>query len=290
MGRHRGVPAYFANWRTVRVLLSHGIRFSERDWQHTMAAVTSHYNIGGGLDPAQALPAGADPEAAFAEAIDVLRRPAIVTVNSSGLRDLLAPHVPAVAYVPNGVDTELFTPAPDHAYDPARPRVGWVGKVKAAKNFAAIEAVAAELEPEGFAFDVRAHGKTAEAEELLGPEAMAAWYRGLDFYLCASWHEGTPNPALEAAACGVPSVTTRVGNMVDLVRDGENGFFVEPDAASIATTLRGLRELGPEEYRAVSTAVRRDVEQHWRWDQAVSGFRNAFAALLERSGGAALPR
>lgn len=290
LGRHHGVPAYFANWRTVRVLLHHGVRFSARDWQSTMVAVTSHYNIGGGLDPVQALPAGADPEAAFAEAIDVLRRPAVVTVNSTGLYDLLAGHVPAVRYVPNGVDTERFRPAADHAYDPRAPRIGWVGKVKAAKNFATLEAVSTELTPEGFAFDIHAHGKTAGREELLGPEAMAGFYRGLDFYLCTSWHEGTPNPALEAAACGVPPVTTRVGNMVDLVREGENGLFVEPTTESICATLRGVRDLGPDRYRAMSAAVRRDIEERWRWDQAAEGFREAFAHLLGGSNGAALTR
>ena len=47
---------------------------------------------------------------------------------------------------------------------------------------------------------------------------------------------------VEAAACGLPVVTTRVGNMPELIRDGENGFFVERDAADIAAKLCQLRD------------------------------------------------
>jgi len=39
---------------------------------------------------------------------------------------------------------------------------------------------------------------------------MVEFYRSLDVYVCASRSEGTPNPCLEAAACGLPVVTTRV--------------------------------------------------------------------------------
>jgi hypothetical protein len=73
-------------------------------------------------------------------------------------------------------------------------------------------------------------------------EEMLDFYRSLDVYVCASRSEGTPNPCLEAAACGLPVVTTRVGNMPELIGDGENGFFVERDVADIADKLRRLRD------------------------------------------------
>ena len=71
---------------------------------------------------------------------------------------------------------------------------------------------------------------------------MRDFYQSLHVYVCASRSEGTPNPCLEAAACGLPVVTTPVGNMPEFVRDGVNGFFVARDVDAIAATLRRLRD------------------------------------------------
>lgn len=54
-------------------------------------------------------------------------------------------------------------------------------------------------------------------------------YRTLDLYLVTSRHEGGPKAVLEAMACGVPLVTTRVGQAMDLVRHAENGFMTNID-------------------------------------------------------------
>ena len=49
---------------------------------------------------------------------------------------------------------------------------------------------------------------------------MAAWYDTGTVYVVASQFEGTPNPALEAASAGCVVVSTPVGNMPELIRDG----------------------------------------------------------------------
>ena len=75
----------------------------------------------------------------------------------------------------------------------------------------------------------------------LSMDQMLDFYRSIDFYLCASWNEGTPNPGLEAGACGVPVVSTRVGNMRELIKDGTNGYFVEPTVESIVDCFNNIR-------------------------------------------------
>ena len=50
-------------------------------------------------------------------------------------------------------------------------------------------------------------------------------YRCLDLYLVTSREEGGPKAVLESMASGVPLVTTRVGQAMDLVRHGENGWM-----------------------------------------------------------------
>jgi glycosyltransferase involved in cell wall biosynthesis len=56
-------------------------------------------------------------------------------------------------------------------------------------------------------------------------------FQALDVYIIASRQEGGPKAVLEAMATGVPLVTTRVGQAMDLVRHGQNGWMVEIDDA-----------------------------------------------------------
>jgi len=275
LGLRRRSPVYLASWR-----LLHALR-GRIDLARTMVSVTSHYELGGGLAPDKALRRGTDPESSLAIAAELLSACAVVTVNSSPLYELLSPHVHGLIYAPNGVDHRFFTPAP-HTYDAEHPRVGWAGKRKAAKNVEALDAAADMLRSEGFAFELVGGDKADEKP--LDAAGMRDFYRRLDWYLCASWHEGTPNPALEAAASGVPIVSTRVGNMVDLVRHGENGFFVEPTAESIVETLRAARTLAPEDHARMARAARASVEADWTWERNVAPYREAFDRLLHTLG------
>jgi glycosyltransferase involved in cell wall biosynthesis len=50
-------------------------------------------------------------------------------------------------------------------------------------------------------------------------------FPALDLYLVTSRQEGGPKAVLESMASGVPLVTTRVGQAMDLVRHGQNGWM-----------------------------------------------------------------
>lgn len=51
-------------------------------------------------------------------------------------------------------------------------------------------------------------------------------FRALDLYLVTSRQEGGPKAVLESMASGIPLVTTRVGQAMDIVRHGQNGWMV----------------------------------------------------------------
>lgn len=61
------------------------------------------------------------------------------------------------------------------------------------------------------------------------PESVGQLYQALDVYLVASRVEGGPKALLESMASRIPLVTTRVGQAVDLVEHGKNGWMVEPE-------------------------------------------------------------
>ena len=54
---------------------------------------------------------------------------------------------------------------------------------------------------------------------------IAKMFQTLDLYMVASRQEGGPKAILESMASGVPLITTRVGQAMDLVKHGENAFM-----------------------------------------------------------------
>ncbi|HZT54045.1 MAG TPA: glycosyltransferase, partial [Gaiellaceae bacterium] len=72
-----------------------------------------------------------------------------------------------------------------------------------------------------------------------GPrDDVERWYAAMDVHLITSRSEGTTTTALEAQACGVPVVATRVGALHEAVEDGVTGVLVppgKPEAIAAAT-------------------------------------------------------
>ena len=54
-------------------------------------------------------------------------------------------------------------------------------------------------------------------------------YQALDLYIVSSRQEGGPKAILESMASGVPIVTSRVGQAMELVKHGVNGWMVDVD-------------------------------------------------------------
>ena len=83
-----------------------------------------------------------------------------------------------------------------------------------------------------------------------------------DLLVLPSSYEANALVVLEALACGLPVVSTRVGFAPDLIVDGENGFLVERDAAAIGDRLA---ELDGQPLNAWRERARGTAEQHsWR--------------------------
>ena len=52
-----------------------------------------------------------------------------------------------------------------------------------------------------------------------------------DLFVYPSYTEGMPIAVIEAMACGLPIIATRVGGLPDLVTEGKNGLLVDPGRA-----------------------------------------------------------
>jgi glycosyltransferase involved in cell wall biosynthesis len=81
----------------------------------------------------------------------------------------------------------------------------------------------------------------------------------IDVAVLPSYREGVPRSLLEAAACGLPIVTTDVPGCREVVRHGRNGLLVPArDPAALAAAIRFMYEM-PEERRRMGLAARATV-------------------------------
>lgn len=90
------------------------------------------------------------------------------------------------------------------------------------------------------------------------PSELAEIYRTSRACVCASTCEGGPRFTVEAMACGTPVVSTPVGVMTDLLRDGAAGRLCGFDVESLAKSLDDVlthegrrRDRGTEAIRRV---------------------------------------
>ncbi len=97
---------------------------------------------------------------------------------------------------------------------------------------------------------------------------MRKFYNSLDLYISASRSEGTPRPVIEAAACGVPVITTDIGIVPELIVNDVNGFIVDRTYEAIKSKLQWIvncRELLP----STGNQIREKMEKEFNWEQLI---------------------
>jgi glycosyltransferase involved in cell wall biosynthesis len=190
--------------------------------------------------------------------------------------------------VPNGVDLGRYA---FRAAAPPDPVLFFVGDLAWAPNADGIRWFLGRVWPEvrrrrpGARVEILARERPADLARAAGPEVRFGyaddtrpyWARAALAIVPLLSGGGTRLKILEAAACGVPVVSTRVGaEGLDLEPGAE--IAIAEDAGEFASeTLRLLADAPAA--RRQAEAARRKVEERYGWD----GIGEAFArALLER--------
>lgn len=91
-------------------------------------------------------------------------------------------------------------------------------------------------------------------------EDVAKVFNQSEIFIMPSFNEGGPRVTLEAMACNIPVITTRVGIMNELIRDKENGLFADWSPEDIAE--KSLFLLNNHELRRkIATNGKHSVQQ-----------------------------
>ena len=244
----RHLHAHFANAATTVTLLAAELGARERfTWSFTMHGPTEFDDVTRFRVPEKVR------AAAFVACISDYAR--------SQLMKLVEPEQwGKLRIVHCGIDASVFTPGERRGTGGAL-RVLCVGRLVADKGQELLVRAAAGMEDvelvlvgdgpsretlERVASDLGARVQFAGA---VGQDRIVELYRSADVFCLPSFAEGVPVVLMEAMACELPVVTTRIMGIPELVEDGRTGLLVAPGRAdALAEALgrlaadAGLRE------------------------------------------------
>ena len=202
----------------------------------------------------------------------------------------------------NGVDTSRFQPR----HEPMSPLqgcpfnddklwlIGTVGRMQTVKNQTLLARVFVDLLQRRPDLKSRARlvmigdgPLRAESQAILDAAALGhlAWLpgersdvadvmRGLDCFVLPSLAEGISNTILEAMACGLPVLATRVGGNADLVAPGQTGWLVPSDELAALSVRLEAWVHQPSAAAAMGQAGRLRVEQEFSLQAMVAAYQD----------------
>lgn len=214
-----------------------------------------------------------------------------------------------VELIPNGIDRELFTkPLSSEVIAAERSRyhvpsdafvITTVSRL-VPKNGIGDLIVALALLPARFTLVVHGFGPlqmklehmakmlgVAERIRFMGPlarEHMPVALRAADVFARPSLTEGLGTAFLEAMAAGVPVIATPVGGIVDFLRDGETGFFTQPqNPQSLAHTIERVAALDTMQRTTIIERARQMVFREYDWDMIARRMDALFHRVAEQT-------
>jgi len=178
--------------------------------------------------------------------------------------------------------------------------VGWVGRMTAVKNTDSLVRALQALVDLGVDARLLLVGDGPDRDHLeryahelgvmkrclfLGyQEDVARFYDAIDALVLPSVNEGTPVSVIEALAAERPAVATRVGGTPDIIRDGIDGFLVDPaDPGELAERLAELARDAPRR-AAMGAAGRARVLERYAVSRLIDDIDRLYRELLAERG------
>lgn len=198
-----------------------------------------------------------------------------VIVNNVEMWEKYGKH-PKTCPISNGVDTGVF-----HIRKPInlrKPRVLWIGSQghRKVKNYDSIVMPLSKLlQRDGIPIDFRLVDSCGKNR--MNQEQMSYWYNTGSILLVASSTEGTPNPMIEAAACGCIPVATRVGNAPELIKDGVNGYLCDTNIQSL---YQGIKK-AIQNQNTLSLNMQTEIKL-WDWKERSKQYYECFRKLISQ--------
>lgn len=189
--------------------------------------------------------------------------------------------------ITDGVDLNRFSPKNLERFKNIKDRnlvIGWVGNSNFANGKDDIKGVNTILKPaleelkkEGYKFDVDFADSSVKR---VSYEKMPEYYNNIDILVCVSKTEGTPNPILEAMACGIPIISTDVGIVKDAFGTRQSKYILKSrDVLALKEKIIYLLN-NKEELKKISDENIKSIKS-WSWDYKIKDFKKFFDNCLK---------
>ena len=176
-------------------------------------------------------------------------------------------------YVPNGVDEQLFYPRTE-VLSNGKMTFGHVGKLSVNKGQREY------IEPAVNKAGVKYFSHYNNYRTRVKHTDMPNIHHKYDVFVCASEEDGTPCPALEAAACGRPIISNRIGNMPELVENYKTGILL--DGRKVDDYVDAIKwcQDNPDKVKEMGKNIRKRIETEWTWRLMARNYLHMFDRIL----------
>ena len=133
-----------------------------------------------------------------------------------------------------------------------------------------------QVESSPFGEQVRFWGRTRS-------DQVARMMQAADLFVLLSLWEGLSNALLEAMACGVPPVVTRVSGMADVVRHDTTGLLVPPDDEKAAREALHMLLEDQDRRLRLGAAAAASIHESYTLDRTAARLEDLYLRLLEEA-------
>ena len=130
---------------------------------------------------------------------------------------------------------------------------------------------------------VRRHGLTnVHLAGFIPYEDLRVLYSACDIFVLPSFEEGDPMALKEALASGKPLIGTKVGGVPIQIKDGWNGFIIEPgNEKQLVEKISYLID-NEEERMRMGKNSRRLAEKEFSWEKIVEKYLNVYEQVAQQ--------
>ena len=228
----------------------------------------------------------------------IFRRSVGVIANSPGLKEMSERADPfPIQVIPNGVNTDFFFPD-QQCCDLTHKLFSFlfVGRFQTQKNlFYLLDHAAVLKRSAAEPFVLNIVGDGPQRDELhnhaakLGIDDCVVWhgwvdkdrlrkiYWGADCFVNPSLYEGMPNVVLEAMACSLPVIASRVHGNDAVVRHGETGWLFDLNDPDAFWTALWKMMADPGQASEMGKKGRSWVMNDFSWRKVAQAYANLFS-------------
>lgn len=106
------------------------------------------------------------------------------------------------------------------------------------------------------------------------------FYVASDYFLLTSVREGFCISAMNGLAFGLPLISTRVAGVVEYLKDGENGYFIDDTTESLSSVLHEIVHLDHESLSILKSNAKKTARD-FGVDAHVNKYRELFSNCLK---------